>query len=465
MFTRCSNCRTVFHITAAELRAADGTVICGACGTTFDALESLSETRPKDPPIIEAPPPAEPEPEAAAEAPKSAENGEEAQDEDEFLQELESLIGTEGFFEEPSPADDDDAGTPLMDVSPEPLHDEELAAGVSAEDGTLDEATDEAEFLVEDFETDLAEEDSRFDQALITEESLEDSSEDSAPDMDRISAGSPGDELDDPFLDPDSVFRIDDMEEDAGDEQQAGDRDQPDGDEAAVDPSAGGAAEPARPDKHEDSVAKPGWRIEPEADTEASEAGDGDAETPESAAALPDFAQGDRPRRHWLRVAVVLIAVLLLTGTWVHGQRGKLLRHPAGEAVLGPVYALLGMEVAPDWNPAEFRALQWQAVADGDRPDDLTVAVSFMNMASYAQPYPVIRIVLEDRFGRRVGMHDVPPAQYLPDHSRGSRIAGGGRLQTTVAVRDPGGQADGFRVDFCLELEGRGLVCGPEPFR
>jgi hypothetical protein len=44
-------------------------------------------------------------------------------------------------------------------------------------------------------------------------------------------------------------------------------------------------------------------------------------------------------------------------------------------------------------------------------------------------------------------------------------MAGGGRLQTTVVVRDPGGRADGFRVDFCLELEGRGLVCGPAPFR
>jgi hypothetical protein len=32
-------------------------------------------------------------------------------------------------------------------------------------------------------------------------------------------------------------------------------------------------------------------------------------------------------------------------------------------------------------------------------------------------------------------------------------------------VPDPGGRADGFRVDFCLDLPARGLVCGPEPFR
>ncbi|MEI2420344.1 MJ0042-type zinc finger domain-containing protein, partial [Arthrospira platensis SPKY2] len=48
MYTRCHACRTVFHITAAELRAAEGTVVCGACGITFNALDTLSETRPAD---------------------------------------------------------------------------------------------------------------------------------------------------------------------------------------------------------------------------------------------------------------------------------------------------------------------------------------------------------------------------------------------------------------------------------
>ena len=66
MFTRCSSCSTVFHITAAELRAADGTVICGACGTTFDALDSLSETRPKDTGPVATAPPQDPAPGPAA---------------------------------------------------------------------------------------------------------------------------------------------------------------------------------------------------------------------------------------------------------------------------------------------------------------------------------------------------------------------------------------------------------------
>lgn len=493
MFTRCANCRTVFHITAAELRAADGTVICGACGVTFDALDSLSETRPKDPPYIEAE-----RREAVAPAPvgeSPVEIDEQARDEDEFLQELESLIGGEIFLEEPAPAEEPTGtGFPQMDFSRAPLRDEELAAGLSTADEAHDEFADEDEFLVEDFDAEIATEESRFDQSLIVDELSEPGDDESGPQDPLLEALEDDDELDDPFLDPDSVFRIDEELEDGAGGIESGKaaagaagerRDDPVFDaEDANDVEAGGifAWRDARrapadlpPEGGGNLAAEPGESGSPDPVTAdqaeaapgpvADAGADAEAVTDGSTEPLPEFARQYRPGRRWLRVTTALIAVMLLTGTWAHSQRGKLLRHPAGEALLGPVYGVLGMEVAPDWNPAEYRAVQWQAIADGDRPDDLAVAVDFMNMAAYAQPYPVIRIVLEDRFGRRVGIHDVPPSIYLRDHSRGSRMAGGGRLQTTVVVRDPGGRADGFRVDFCLELEGRGLVCGPEPFR
>lgn len=491
MFTRCANCRTVFHITAAELRAADGTVICGACGVTFDALDSLSETHPKDPPHIEAVRHEAVAPAPVAESP--VELDEQARDEDEFLQELESLIGGEIFPDEPAPAEEPiGTGFPEVDFSRAPLRDEELAAGLSTMDEADDEFADEDEFLVENFDAEIVTEESRFDQSLIVDEPREPGDDESGPEDPPLEALQDDDDLDDPFLDPDSVFRIDEeLEDGAGGigpgNAAAGTAGERRGDTVVAAEHADGAEAggifawrdalrvPADvpPEDEGNLAAVPGSSGSPDPGTTDQAAAapgsgaDADAEavTDGSTEPLPEFARQSRPGRRWLRITTALLAMLLLTGTWAHSQRGKLLRHPAGEALLGPVYAVLGMEVAPDWNPAEYRAVQWQAVADGDRPDDLAVAVDFMNMAAYAQPYPVIRIVLEDRFGRRVGVHDVPPSVYLRDHSRGSRMAGGGRLQTTVVVRDPGGRADGFRVDFCLELEGRGLVCGPEPFR
>ena len=44
MYTRCPACLTVFRISSADLRAADGEVVCGRCDAQFNALTSLSET-------------------------------------------------------------------------------------------------------------------------------------------------------------------------------------------------------------------------------------------------------------------------------------------------------------------------------------------------------------------------------------------------------------------------------------
>ena len=43
MYTQCSQCETVFQLTAETLRAAGGQVRCGRCGEVFNALARLAE--------------------------------------------------------------------------------------------------------------------------------------------------------------------------------------------------------------------------------------------------------------------------------------------------------------------------------------------------------------------------------------------------------------------------------------
>jgi predicted Zn finger-like uncharacterized protein len=51
MYSQCPECQARFRVTAAALRAAQGTVRCGRCGSAFDALERLSdEIPPVEPP-------------------------------------------------------------------------------------------------------------------------------------------------------------------------------------------------------------------------------------------------------------------------------------------------------------------------------------------------------------------------------------------------------------------------------
>ena len=47
MYTQCPKCATVFRITAAQLRVAEGEVRCGSCAISFNALPSLSDDIPE----------------------------------------------------------------------------------------------------------------------------------------------------------------------------------------------------------------------------------------------------------------------------------------------------------------------------------------------------------------------------------------------------------------------------------
>lgn len=49
MFTECPQCKTAFRLTAKVLRQAQGRVRCGGCGSTFNAIDHLSEETPADP--------------------------------------------------------------------------------------------------------------------------------------------------------------------------------------------------------------------------------------------------------------------------------------------------------------------------------------------------------------------------------------------------------------------------------
>jgi len=72
VYTQCPECGAAFRVTAQALKQAAGTVRCGSCSATFNALDYLSEQRPapKQPAIPELKPePVETESAATAETP------------------------------------------------------------------------------------------------------------------------------------------------------------------------------------------------------------------------------------------------------------------------------------------------------------------------------------------------------------------------------------------------------------
>lgn len=386
MYTRCPDCRTIFVVTATELRAADGQVVCGHCDNQFNALDSLSETLP------------------------AAEDEDQVRDPD---SEDDSV-----FADSDAP---DDVGPPAdaraMSTDPDPEAAHEPGAPTAA-----DTVRDEDEFLREV-------------ESLLDEE--------------------------DPELpDPDDVFRVEGP---------------PEGNQfdRFILTEAGGAHEPVPAESREGAQPDSSVATEPVA-AAATEAATRPAETARPAAApaaadghdAPPFVAFEddepSPSRRWLRIGIAAFVLLVALLAGLHMQRGRLLRHPLGEAVLGTVYGSFGAEVAPDWSPESFRVLRSSAVSDPEIARTLVVTAEFRNDAGFAQPYPLLRVALEDRWGERVESRDFRPAQYRDGHVSGRRMAAGERVQATVSLPDPGARADGFRVDLCLETETKGVVCATD---
>ncbi len=100
----------------------------------------------------------------------------------------------------------------------------------------------------------------------------------------------------------------------------------------------------------------------------------------------------------------------------------------------------------------------WGVTGDPDANGTLKVRASILNTAAQLQPYPLLRVTLADRFGKRIGTRDFEPSEYL-----GKPIARlltpGERVDATLEILDPGKNAEGFEIDVCLRSVDKRISC------
>jgi predicted Zn finger-like uncharacterized protein len=174
------------------------------------------------------------------------------------------------------------------------------------------------------------------------------------------------------------------------------------------------------------------------------------------------FAPAPKPTvpRIWKILAAPL--ALLLAIQFVHTYRHSLARHPrVGPAIIG-VYGAFGANLQPDWNLHAYEILQWHLGSDPTMPGTLKVRASLKNVASFAQPYPLLKLVLEDRWGESVREREFEPSEYLDPATAPDRLLAPAQQATaTISIVDPGTDAEGFRFDVCLRGS-RGVVCAAD---
>jgi hypothetical protein len=171
-----------------------------------------------------------------------------------------------------------------------------------------------------------------------------------------------------------------------------------------------------------------------------------------------------RPRAGlaWKLGTGALVIVLAIQA--VNHYRDSLAANPALTRPMSAVYSALGVKLAPRWDIHAYDVRQLGASVAGATTGEIVVRASVKNSAGRAQPLPLLRVTLQDRFGNRIAARDVPPGDYLPSSvAPSSLLAAGGRVDATMVFVDPGPQAVGFEIDACLRERSGEVACAHGP--
>jgi len=417
MYSQCPDCQTRFRVTAEMLRAARGTVRCGRCGSAFDALERLSDTIPPVLPESHAGAgfAGEPEPAVNAEYHFSAED-------------LERVFVEARDWRETLPA-------PEMHATFESVATGDESPVIVDENAGVEDITLEGERV-----------------------RIEAPAEELAAEIDLDST----DELEILRHVPDSAY----PEDEAGREI------------LALAQALEEAPVPA-PESAREPVAEPPPAPAAESMLPTTPASQAVAESAEAPEPLPLAAQRwRRPAEDeaaepvargsvWGALAWSLGAFVLAIGLAaqvIHHFRQDLVRHPQVGPPLRAAYERLGLDLLPNWDLTAFELRQWGNAADAAAQGRMVVRASLTNRAGFAQPHPILRLELEDRFGATVATRDFEPADYLKNPSQATRlITPGSSSEAELLLADPGTEAVGYRLDVCLRESAALLRCARGP--
>lgn len=166
--------------------------------------------------------------------------------------------------------------------------------------------------------------------------------------------------------------------------------------------------------------------------------------------ALPGFVRGPAagPQRSW-------------RSAWAIGGLGLLLLaqialaewpHLAADARWRPWLARLceRLECAlPPWRePGAVRITSREVRPHPSVPGALLISASFRNDAAFAQPWPLLELVLSDLDGSGVAGRRFTPAEYLGRTPEGDSIGPGQSAAITLELHDPGPNAVAFSFEF-----------------
>ncbi len=166
-------------------------------------------------------------------------------------------------------------------------------------------------------------------------------------------------------------------------------------------------------------------------------------------------------RWRWVVASAALLLLLVLQA--IHHWRDTLAASSVWHGLLTHTYAALGAPLDPRWDVTAYDVRQQGAVADPSDSQIIRVRLSLANRAPRAQPVPLLRLTLLDRYGKRIASSELTPEQYWPPTVPPREfLASDERVDSEVAIRDPNAVSASFELDVCLRRASGALRCAAD---
>ncbi|HET7371517.1 MAG TPA: DUF3426 domain-containing protein [Gammaproteobacteria bacterium] len=177
-----------------------------------------------------------------------------------------------------------------------------------------------------------------------------------------------------------------------------------------------------------------------------------------SVPAEPEGKRRTVPTWIWWTVGSVVLLLALLSQVIIY-EHEALRANPVTRGAVEALYSAFGHPLPLRQDLSALAVTDAQVSAATKANNALVVTAALTNHADFAQAWPLLRVVLTDRFGGVVAQGVYDAGSYLPHGPvTGSALAAGQTRKVELQIADPGADAVGFVIVPCLPGE-NGPVC------
>ena len=168
-----------------------------------------------------------------------------------------------------------------------------------------------------------------------------------------------------------------------------------------------------------------------------------------------------RKYRRPAAIAGAVVLTFMLLAQLTHSFRYQILASGSFGPLLESVYRGLGAPLTRQWDLDAYDIRRTRVVANETGTGVVEISAILTNRATFAQPYPILRLIFTDQWDEALAIRDLNASEYLQtDPGDQARMAAGEQVAVDIRVMELADDlAQNYHIEYCLQDSNQDLRC------